>query len=96
MIEVVELGMPGPLEMLIIGMICVLPVVALVVIAVVLVSLRKSGPNPADNPNLYPCPDCGQYVSRMAPNCPHCGQTLTPQQDIMPEVQAAERETKRT
>ena len=72
---------PGPIEMLIIGMVCVLPVAAIVVIAVVLVSSKKSGSNPADSPHLYPCPDCGQYVPRTAPVCPHCGRQFTPAEE---------------
>ncbi len=49
-------GMPGPMEMIIIvGMLAV----PLVLIVIVLAALRRSGSNPAANPNLTPCPDCG-------------------------------------
>lgn len=32
--------------------------------------------DPALNPRLIPCPDCGRYVSRSAPACPQCGRPL--------------------
>ncbi len=68
------IGMPGLAEMIIIG-------VVLAVGAVFLVGLRRTGQHMAGNPNLIPCPDCGQHVSRRAPNCPKCGRPLTTQQD---------------
>ena len=38
-----------------------------------------SGPT---NPNLFPCPKCGHYISRPAVACPKCGRpvTLPPEQ----------------
>ena len=72
---------PGPLELLLIGLACVVPVVAVVAIVIVLAASKKSGPSSADNPNLYPCPDCGRMVSRQAPACPQCGKPLVPEQD---------------
>ena len=72
--------MPGPIELLILGLLC-LGVVVVVVVAVVipLVVSKKGGSGPAANPNLFPCPDCGNWVSRQAPNCPKCGRALIPQ-----------------
>ena len=32
------------------------------------------------SPNLYPCPDCGRQVSRLATTCPQCGRPLQPQE----------------
>lgn len=31
----------------------------------------------AENPNLIPCPDCFEPVSKRAQVCPHCGATLS-------------------
>lgn len=44
------------------------------------VSVMPSPPpiDPATNPRLFPCPDCGRYVSRLASSCPQCGRPLTP------------------
>ncbi len=51
------------------------------ILAGVLVLLsKKARSERARNPNLTPCPDCGRYVSRIAPDCPQCGRPLTPQQ----------------
>jgi hypothetical protein len=72
---------PGPMELLIIGAMC-LGVVGLIV-AVIVIALATSKKNRSDmvtNPNLYPCPDCGHWVSRQAPSCPQCGRPLTPGQ----------------
>jgi len=70
-------GMPGPIEILIILVSSVFVfgplVVGVLVLMHVLRSQRKLG---AANPNLRPCPDCGQYVSRQAPSCPRCGRPL--------------------
>lgn len=71
---------PGPLELLILGLVC-LAVVGVIVAAVAIPLLvsKKGGSGAAVNPNLFPCPDCGNWVSRQAPNCPKCGRTLTGQ-----------------
>lgn len=75
-------GMPGPLEMLIIGVLCLgVPAVAVVIVVFALAQSKRAGVNPAQNPNLVPCPDCGRFVSRLAPNCPQCGRPLTPRSD---------------
>lgn len=31
----------------------------------------------AMNPNLKPCPTCGQTIAKGARTCPHCGKTTT-------------------
>jgi hypothetical protein len=36
----------------------------------------RAGPT---NPNLFPCPECGHHVSRLAKACPKCGQPLPPE-----------------
>ena len=70
--------MPGPIELLIIGLVCLAPLAALIVIAVVLARSKKTGSDAAANPNLFPCPDCGRMVSQQAPACPQCGRPLLP------------------
>lgn len=73
---------PGWMELLVIAitvLVLAAPIVAAVVIVLALSKKGKSGA--AANPNLYPCPDCGHFVSRHAPTCPQCGRPLTPQEE---------------
>lgn len=63
-------GLPGIFELMIIGFILLIPIVIIVVV-VLLVNNRQR--TDAANPNLRPCPDCGNYVSVRAPSCPRCG-----------------------
>jgi hypothetical protein len=69
---------PGPLELLIIGVIVLITVVALVVIILGLLLAAKIGPFRKHNSNLRPCGDCGARVSRRATSCPHCGCPVEP------------------
>lgn len=66
----------GPLELLILlailGVLVSVPVIA----AVVTVAATKKKGGPA-NPNLFPCPDCGRHVSRLAKSCPNCGRPFS-------------------
>ena len=79
---VASIGMPGPLEMLIIGAVCLgIPLVAVAIVLFALAQSKRAGQSGAQNANLAPCPDCGRLVSRLAPNCPQCGRPLTPQAD---------------
>jgi hypothetical protein len=64
-----EMAAPGPFELLIIGLVCLLPIIVGIVLAVVLIS-RSRLPT---NPDLQPCPDCGRRLSPRAASCPHCG-----------------------
>ncbi len=70
-------GMPGPLELLIIGFIVLVP--AAIVVAVIVAMSHSRNP-PARNPNLEPCSDCGRQVSLRATTCPQCGRPLQTQQ----------------
>ncbi len=54
-----------------VGLVVVSGVIAVVV--VLTTSKRQSG---TANPNLFPCPDCGRQVSRLAKSCPNCGRPL--------------------
>ena len=65
------MGAFGPLHWLIILAVLAVPIV-IAVIVVVLASPRARSPGP----NLVPCPDCQQPVSRLAATCPHCGRPL--------------------
>lgn len=63
--------MPGIFELLIIvGTLGLLVVGVVVVVVVVLTTSKRKGGSA--NPNLFPCPDCGRHVSRLA-KCPNCG-----------------------
>jgi hypothetical protein len=46
---------------------------ALVVGLVLLFATRRPSGLAVNNPNLRPCPDCGQLISVRAAACPHCG-----------------------
>jgi hypothetical protein len=58
---------------LILGLLCLGTLGAIVVLAIVLATRKRT---PPPNPDLYPCPDCGRLVSRQAPACPQCGKPL--------------------
>jgi hypothetical protein len=47
--------------------------IAAAVTVVVVAATRSATGGQTNNPNLRPCPDCGQYVSVRAITCPHCG-----------------------
>lgn len=62
----------GWLELLIVlGILGLLVGGVVVVIVVVLTTSKRKGGSA--NPNLFPCPDCGGHVSRLAKSCPNCG-----------------------
>jgi hypothetical protein len=60
------LGFPGPVELMIIGVMLLVPVA-------IVVALTRSRKPLGNNPNLRPCPDCGRFVSLRATTCPQCG-----------------------
>jgi len=65
----------GWIELLIVlGILGLLVGGVVVVIVVVLAASKRQGGSA--NPNLFPCPDCGRYVSRLAASCPNCGRPL--------------------
>ena len=63
----------GPIEIVIIALI-----LGFIVAVVLLISFAVRQ-KPTFNPNLTPCPDCGNQVSLNAENCPKCGNPLKPQ-----------------
>lgn len=65
----------GWIELLIVLGILGLVVGGVVVVVVVIVTTSKRQGGSA-NPNLFPCPDCGRHVSRLAAFCPNCGRPL--------------------
>ena len=69
--------LPGPIELIIIGVIVLVPVAIVVALVVALKLSRKPS---GSNPNLKPCPDCGRFVSLRATTCPQCGCPLEAQQ----------------
>ncbi|MFV1968363.1 MAG: hypothetical protein ACC628_23300 [Pirellulaceae bacterium] len=67
-------GVPGPLEVLIVGLLfIVVLVVPIAVLVTLLVANRRNRNAQTENPNLQPCPDCDRYISVRAASCPHCG-----------------------
>ena len=72
-------GVPGPMEMLILlvmGLMCLgVPVAILVVVFAV---ARKSH---SSMPDVPPCPNCGTHVVPGAKFCHQCGSSLGPPQD---------------
>jgi hypothetical protein len=64
----------GWIELLIVLGILGLLAGGVVVVVVVLATSKR--PGGSANPNLFPCPDCGRYVSRLAASCPNCGRPL--------------------
>jgi predicted amidophosphoribosyltransferase len=60
----------GHWEMLILGMLCILPAIAMFALILYAYS-RVYG-----NPNLMACPDCRRMISRLAPFCPKCGRPM--------------------
>ena len=63
-------GAPGPMEMLIIGLICLLFLAVPVVVVVLVLVLSRRGPN------VVPCPYCGAPAPPWAEFCPNCGRSM--------------------
>lgn len=61
--------------LIIVGVLGLLVVGVVVVVVVVLTTSQRR--NITDGPNLFPCPDCGRQVSRLAKSCPHCGRPFS-------------------
>ena len=68
------LGMPGIFELLVIGVVVIVPIV--VAVSVVFATSRRNRLPEANA--LAPCPDCNHAVSIRAQTCPHCGAPLKP------------------
>jgi len=62
----------GIQELLIIGLILLIPIgiIGAIVVVFVVASGRKTH---MSNPNLTPCLDCGNLLSPRATTCPKCG-----------------------
>ncbi len=75
-----EMVRMGVMEMIIIGLICAVPVIAAIVVLVVVLVVRR-GKTPPTGASLSPCPDCGHAVSLAATECPNCGCHLPAQPD---------------
>ncbi len=63
-------GMPGPMEMLIIGFL-IMPMLAAPIIVIYLVCVRNKRTSAAP-----PCPHCGHPTVPSTRFCPHCGGPL--------------------
>jgi hypothetical protein len=69
------MGTLAPIHWLIIGAV-VLTIFLAVLSGVVVLFVKLAHQRPI-GPNLFPCPDCKRWVSRLAIQCPHCGRPLT-------------------
>jgi len=63
-------GMPGPIELLILVVLCLVPVVAAIAVIVSIFLERKMEPPGA---KMTPCPDCGHPMPPGEKQCPNCG-----------------------
>jgi hypothetical protein len=64
-------GMPGPIELVILLFMCGAPViVALILVYFLVIRPQQRGGD------LIACPDCGHKVSPRAESCPNCGAPL--------------------
>jgi hypothetical protein len=68
----------GSAEMAILFVIAVLFWGGLAALVFLVVKIARNTTPPAlpANGSLYPCPDCGRHVSRLAVTCPQCGRPL--------------------
>ena len=71
------MGAVGLLHWLILGGICLGAIGVVIAVALLAMWAARSA-TPKGGPNLAPCPDCGQMVSRLAKTCPRCGRPLQP------------------
>jgi hypothetical protein len=70
-------GLPGPLETIIIGLMClVVFVIPVVVVLIVIFAASRRKQAVATTPSLSPCSDCNRPISIHAESCPHCGAPL--------------------
>ena len=61
--------MPGPIELLILGLVCVAPLAVLVVVLLAMRMGKKQSGAP-------PCAKCGGWTVPGTRFCPHCGSPL--------------------
>ena len=72
--------MPGPMELLIIGIIAIIVLVPVAVVVVLIVWLTRHNKSSGTNPTMKPCPNCNRFVSLHAATCPQCRAPLQTQQ----------------
>ena len=65
----------SPIELAIVGLVCLAPIAVLVVILIVVFATKRTS-NTSSNLDLVQCADCGRPVSRHAVSCPQCGRPL--------------------
>ena len=71
------MGMPGYLELLIVGGMCGVPGLLIVVLLVLFATGKLSSPKPQSPP----CSSCGGWTFPGTRYCPHCGNPLNPPED---------------
>ncbi len=74
------MGVPGPLELMIILAMVMVPVLGTAALAMVLYALIKISRQPKAN-DLHPCPKCRAAVARWLETCPRCGALLKFEED---------------
>ena len=65
--------MPGIVELIILGVILLVPIA---IIVVVVIGVTKGSARSPANPNLSTCPACGNTFSIHAESCPQCGRPM--------------------
>ena len=65
-------------EMIIMLLVSVVTYGGLVALVFAVIKIVRNTTPPAVPPgaSLFPCPDCGRQVSRLATTCPQCGRPL--------------------
>lgn len=69
--------MPGPLELIIIGLILLLLVVPVIAVIAALTAGKSSSPT-TDGGERVQCPHCAEWIMPQAVKCRFCGENLTP------------------
>lgn len=67
----------GVIEILIIAVIGI-GMLAVPVVLIVLLTRRRSDPPHYTQPEVAPCPGCGQLIPLGADSCPHCVHAIKP------------------
>jgi len=66
-------GAPGPIELLILGIVVVVPIA---LAFWVITGLIRNNRRPQAGADFKPCPACGEQVSIRTDKCPYCGSSV--------------------